>query len=153
MNILAIDPGKKGGWAYRDELGRITFGIMPISGNILDVTGLAILAKQDFLTKVYIEKVHSMPGQSCVAMFNFGMGFGQLIGMCQSNLISYVLVTPQAWKKEILHDTLKDKASAIEFCRREYPGLDLIPKGCRKPHDGIADALCILTYAIRKGFK
>jgi crossover junction endodeoxyribonuclease RuvC len=81
------------------------------------------------------------------------------------------LVTPQAWKKVVLPGLIPAKAklppdataaqkkaasaankkagkdAAIGWCRRAYPSVSLIPEGCRVPHDGIADSLCIAEYA------
>ena len=31
-------------------------------------------------------------------------------------------------------------------CRRAFPGVSLVPPGCRVPHDGLAGALCLLEY-------
>ena len=38
------------------------------------------------------------------------------------------------------------KTAAVDYCRRVYPSVQLIPERCRVPHTGIADAVCIATY-------
>jgi crossover junction endodeoxyribonuclease RuvC len=147
MNILAIDPGKGGGWAFFEKCVGIKVGKMPLVGDLIDVSQFLNTWP---INVVYIELVHAMKGQGVTSMFTFGKGYGQLIGFCQTLKLRYVLVTPQAWKKEVLVGTNKDKDAALEYCSRTYPNINLIPERCRTPHDGIADALCILTYAINK---
>ena len=53
---------------------------------------------------VFIEKVHSMPGQGVASMFNFGKGYGIWIGILAALKISKTLVTPQEWKKEMMSE-------------------------------------------------
>lgn len=155
MNILAIDPGLKGGWALNDEdadngITNIATGVMPLMGHMIDVWPLAELIREYDVEKVYVEAVHSMPAQGVCSVFKFGTGFGQLLGLCQTLQVPYQLVTPQAWKKEVLAGTPKDKNAAIETAHKLFPAVNLIQKGCRTPHDGVADALMILRYAMIK---
>ena len=73
-------------------------------------------------------------------------GYGILLGILGALKISTVRVTPQAWKKAILAGTKKDKDAAIEYVNMKYPDFELILPRCRKPHDGMADAICIAEY-------
>ncbi len=144
--IVGIDPGKKGALACIGDLEDAI--LMPLSGK--DIDGRAI---RDFLIKtqpdlVYIEKVHSMPKQSSQSGFTFGEAYGTVKGIVDAMEIPYVLVTPQAWKKKVLAGTKKEKQDAIEFCRRRYPNIDLIPGRCKTPQDGIADAVCIAQFGL-----
>ncbi len=144
-NIFAFDPGLKGGAA--SIKGGVVVAIpMPTAAKELDLPTIAGLLSASFVDFVVIEKVHSMPAQGVASSFKFGVGYGQLMGLCAALSIPYTLVTPQAWKKQVLAGTPKDKRAAIEFCRREYPLVPLIQPGCRLPHDGVADALCLLSY-------
>jgi crossover junction endodeoxyribonuclease RuvC len=59
------------------------------------------------------------------------------------------LVTPQRWKGAVLHGTARDKQAAIAYCSRVFPGVSLVPPGCRVAHDGLADSLCLLEYGRR----
>ena len=61
--------------------------------------------------------------------------------------VPYELVKPQKWKKEF--SVTADKNTSIEVCKRLFPGVNLIPPGCRKEHDGIAEALLLAEYARR----
>jgi crossover junction endodeoxyribonuclease RuvC len=81
-------------------------------------------------------------------MFKFGFVTGVMHGIISTLAIPLYLVTPQAWKKKILAGTAKDKDAAIDYCRRVYPDVSLLAtERSRKPHDGMADALCIARYA------
>ncbi len=150
--IVGIDPGKSGGWVILDSKSRILkYGIMPIVGGEIWITQLADLLSplpaEEVL--VVLEKVHSMPKQGVKGVFSFGLGYGKLLGMCQALKLRYELVTPQTWKKLVLQSTKQDKDAAIEFVQRRYPEVNLTPGSKKKPHDGIADALCIAVWATR----
>lgn len=147
MIILGIDPGKKGGisWINRTEASAIA---MPLAGKELDLPYLADLVKGICPDKVVIEKQGAMPGQGVVSMFTIGKNYGLLLGICAQ--YSVEIVTPQRWKKEVLQGTTKDKNAAIAYCRQSFPDVSLLPNPkCRKPSDGIADALCIAEYGRR----
>lgn len=62
--------------------------------------------------------------------------------------IPYELVRPQKWKKEF--SVTADKNTSIEVCKRLFPGVNLIPPGCRKEHDGMAESLLMALYAKRR---
>lgn len=149
ISILGIDPGKSGGLAFiADE--NIKVWPMPIAGSTPDSLEIVNILKEFKPGIVAIEQVHAMPGQGVTSMFTFGRGFGKIEGIVEALGFSIMLITPQAWKKLILAGTAKDKNAAVEFCRRRWPSLSLIPEGYRKPHEGICDALCIAEYAREK---
>jgi crossover junction endodeoxyribonuclease RuvC len=148
MMIFGVDPGQNGGIAGMDEFAKVYTWVMPVIEKGLDAKAIKnILCAADI---VVMEKVSAMPKQGTVSMFNFGMGYGMIQGIVMTLGIPLRLVTPQAWKKEILAGTTKDKAAAIEYCKRVYPYLNLIPPGHRKPHDGICDSVLIAEYGHRK---
>jgi crossover junction endodeoxyribonuclease RuvC len=97
----------------------------------------------------YIEKVGAMPKQGVTSMFNFGFSTGALHGIVATLGIPRYLVTPTKWKNNVLSGTKKDKEAAIDWCRRAYPDVNLLAtEKSRKPHSGMADALCIARYAL-----
>jgi crossover junction endodeoxyribonuclease RuvC len=151
LNYIAFDPGKDGGIAWNAATcGAIA---MPISGKEIDIYEISQLIKSQCWPDnsiAIIEQVHSMPGQGVKSVFTFGKGYGSLIGLLVGLGIRTELVTPQAWKKVVLAGTVKDKDAAIAYCRRAFPQISLLatPR-CKTPHDGIADALCILEYGRR----
>lgn len=122
--------------------------MMPLAGGEIDGASLANWLRTIQPKLVIIEKVHAMPKQGVTSMFNFGKGYGTLIGVCEGCGIPFQLVTPQAWKNEVLAGTAKDKDAAINFVRRRYPNINLTPGKTRKPQDGIADAVCMAHYGL-----
>lgn len=146
--IVAIDPGLSGAIAILHQ-GKVTAQPMPLAGKTLDLVELATIIKQVSPSLAIIEKVHAMPGQGVTSMFTFGMGYGAIQGIVAALGIRLELISPQAWKKVVLAGTAKDKDAAIAYCRRAFPSVPLVLPRCRKPHDGIADALCILEYGRR----
>jgi crossover junction endodeoxyribonuclease RuvC len=155
MYYVGIDPGKHGGLALLDNEQIISVMPMPLAGKDIDLTAIT-----DWLLKpigadsceVWIEKVNAMPGQGVVSMFNFGYSVGAMHGIFAALHIPRYVVTPQAWKSEILAGTAKDKVAAIDWCRRTYPAISLMSLGARTPHSGMADALCIAVYGMRKRY-
>ena len=89
-----------------------------------------------------------MPKNGSVSMFHFGENFGWLQGMLEAYEIPYELVRPQKRKKEF--SVTADKNTSIEVCKRLFPGVNLIPPGCRKEHDGCAEACLLALYAKRR---
>lgn len=154
MIVVGIDPGKKGGVCAFGEhkvyaggkyvMQRVNRAqLMPEYAS-----DLADLLYDVGAAVAYVENVHAMPGQGVTSMFNFGKGFGEVLGVCAALDICVELVSPQKWKRAVLGGTAKDKAAAIEFAQREYPMIDLVPGRCRMPQDGIADAVCIAHYGV-----
>jgi phage tail protein X len=150
QTLIAIDPGLHGAIAILHPDGSTTAHPMPLAGKELDLVTLAEQVETANPAWIVIEKVGSMPGQGVASTFKFGCGYGSLLGIAAALRVPVELVTPQRWKARVLHGTAKDKASAIAFCRRAYPGVNLVPPRCRTPHDGIADAVCLLEYGRRE---
>jgi crossover junction endodeoxyribonuclease RuvC len=148
MNIISFDPGQKGGIAIHNQ-GITAAYPMPLAGKVLDLASITTIIKEASPEIAVIEKVGSMPGQGVSSTFTFGNGYGQLQGLLAGLGIPFELVTPQAWKKLVLAGTPKDKDAAIAYCRRVFPDVSLVMPRCRIPHDGIADALCLMQYGIR----
>lgn len=144
--IIGIDPGKNGAIAIRRG-NQITALPMPLAGKELDLPAIAEIIRDADL--VVIEKVHSMPGQGVTSMFTFGCGYGAIQGITAALQIRTELVAPQTWKSSVLKGTKKDKDAAIAYCRRAFPDVPLVLPRCRKPHDGLADALCLAEYGCR----
>lgn len=145
--IVGIDPGQTGGLAYIDERGCRSWAVaMPVLGKDIDGALLADLLRDWAPETVIVEKVHSMPKQGVASTFKFGTGFGRILGVLEALGAPYRLVTPQEWKKTVLTGTAKDKDAAIAFASRAFPHISLTPGQKRKPHDGMADALCLAEY-------
>ena len=158
MIIVGIDPGRKGALAGLNEAGKVVrVWEMPYIARSVDVVGICAFLDEVYYAmdeihpkmEVWIEKVHAMPGQGVTSMFSFGESFGIIEGVIQTMELPMHLVAPQTWKAEILRDTDKTKEAAIEYIGRVHPEVDLL-NGRRKPHDGIAEAICIAEYGYRR---
>ena len=100
-------------------------------------------------THIAIEKVHSMPGQGVASMFSMGEGYGLWRGIITALKFPYTLVTPQAWKKEMMAGMSKEKAASCVRAQQLFPEADVFgPKG--GPKDGRGDALLIAEYIKRQ---
>ena len=157
MIAIGIDPGKSGSVAAVED-GKI-LGVMdcptirPKNGKsqyderamyqMLFCHGL-YLGSAD---KIILEKVHAMPGQGVVSMFEFGKGLGIWLGILATQKIPYELITPQRWKKEMLRDIpgTDQKARSVIAAKRLYPDLELP----RKKDHNKADAVLIATWGLR----
>lgn len=157
--IIGIDPGLSGGIAILR--GNHVADVIPIpatEGDV-DVARLVKWIQQKTLYDpyiggmnviAYIEAVHAMPGQGVSSMFKFGYVTGILHGVIRTLEIPLKLATPQAWKKEILAGTAKDKQAAIDYCLRMYPDVCfLATEKSRVHHSGMCDALCIAEYGYK----
>lgn len=146
--FIGIDPGKSGGIAViKGEQVRT----MPYSDEML--------MKEMYFEKLCIdlrgggicclEKVGAMPGQGVTSMFNFGVSYGYIKGVLEAIGIPYQEIPPQRWKKEFGLNS--SKAASVDVCRKLFPDVNLLATDrCRKPHDGMAEALLLAEYARRK---
>lgn len=157
MTVIGIDPGKAGGIAgipgREQEWATAWADEIPLCGKEIDGHELARRLKEMAPEMVVVEKAQAMPKQGVTSMFNYGLGFGLILGVLEGLAIPYQLVTPQAWKNKVLAGTPKDKGAAANYVRKAYPTIDLTPGKKRNPHDGMADAACIADYGwrIRRG--
>lgn len=99
---------------------------------------------------VVIEKQQAMPGQGVTSMFKTGFGFGLLVGLF--NEYEPIIITPKTWQSSLfpILDNLSfdTKENSINLVRKLYPDAILIPKRCRVPKDGRADAINIAHYKL-----
>lgn len=98
---------------------------------------------------IALEKVHSMPGQGVASMFSMGEGYGIWRGILAAFQLPYTLVTPQAWKKEMLVGLGKEKSVSCYRAQQLFPLAELFTKRGRAM-DGRGDALLLAEYARRK---
>jgi crossover junction endodeoxyribonuclease RuvC len=151
---LGIDPGLRGGIAALSADGDlIGTWPMPVAGGEVHATALADLLRslrsadqhQD-IGLVCLEKVASMPKQGVASTFTFGTGWGMVRGVCAALNVPVLLVPATVWKKRVLLGYTHDKTGALRMCSSRWPTAELVLPGCRKPHDGMADALCLAEY-------
>lgn len=147
--FIGIDPGKKGGIAYiNTKFG--TGHTEPYSHqSLIDICRYESYEGNTEHIMCCLEKVGARPGQGVVSMFSFGQSVGYIKGVLEAFKIPYQEITPQKWKGEFGLNS--DKAASAEVCRKLFPDISLLatPK-CKKPHDGMAEALLMAEYARRK---
>jgi len=146
---IGIDPGITGAIAvlgYMDELLQVHDMPIELINKKNHVDGWALSQiftdlDYDEIDEVYLEKVHAMPNQGVTSMFNFGMGFGKIMGVMDALHLDYKLVSPQKWKKSA--DLVgKEKDAARLLALELYPDASLM----RKKDIGRADAILIARY-------
>jgi crossover junction endodeoxyribonuclease RuvC len=149
--IIGIDPGLNGAIAVLDQAGElVTVADLPlvhdkslawVSGDVLQV--MLLNALQGRPARAYVERVGSMPGQGVASSFQFGCGFGSILSVVQTMLISMALVTPAVWKRS--YGLGSDKHASLHKARLMWPRADLrLIK-----HEGRAEALLIAEYGRR----
>ncbi len=153
--ICGVDPGKNGGLVILDVTGSL---IAKSTMFYQDKIEYDPIAYQDFLLQnkvkhVVIEKVSAMPGNGSVSMFNFGQAYAFCRIVPILLKIPFTLVTPQAWQRVMhqgLDKSLPPKARSLIIYNRLYPHICLLSTSrCKKPHDGMLDAILIAEYGRR----
>ena len=86
--------------------------------------------------------------------FANGFSYGVIRTLVRLSELPHIEVNPKTWQKEIFKDIrgadMSTKEASIEYCKRRFPNETLLPTPrCSKKHDGLADALCIASYAAR----
>lgn len=143
MNLyIGIDPGQSGSLSFHPEEGEPWAVKMPETD--LDLFE-AIYAygdvSFDYEAVAMLEQVASRPGQSSVATFKFGEGYGKLqMALCAAG-IPFQRVTPQKWQKDLQCLTKGDKNVSKRRAQELFPHI-------RVTHN-LADGLLIGLYCKR----
>ena len=159
MIVAGIDPGITGAIAVIDtnEDGWLEVHDMPTSAdkagkNQVSGTCLAGILREIRPDKVVLEKVNAMPGRpgkpgeasrsmGATSAFNFGRGYGTILGVVQALGIPLEHAPPATWKKAAgIQGTAKDYARTR--ARDLYPDAPLD----RKKDIGRADAILIARF-------
>lgn len=148
--IIGIDPGAKGAAVFLDERGEI-YGWFHSENWHDDFRREMTRSVGHATMTVYIEKAQAMPGQGVAGMFRYGQGYGEILGALAALGVPVIQVPPRTWQK-VAYQGIggEGKARSFEACRRLFPHVNLVPGKCRKPHDGLADALLIAYYGRSK---
>lgn len=158
MNIVGIDPGKHGAIACISpsygviKIPRVNWDPMPEDLNLLVASLEMLLDPENDSTHIFVEKAQSFPGGGVAGMFNYGVHFGEILGIVRALNIPHTLVPPRMWTR-VMHVGTKDaepKKRSLEACRRLFPDIKLtLTDRAKKPHDGAVDALLIAEYGRR----
>lgn len=146
MTYIGIDPGKSGAIAaiYRGAL--IAVEDMPLEEGEIDIPALVRMSTIDNDFAVWIEDVHSMPGQGVRSTFSFGRSKGIVEGAFSTEDTRPNLVSPQTWKRHF--GLLKqDKKASRELAMKLFPKDAGLFK--RAKDDGRAEAALIALYGLQ----
>lgn len=149
MRYIGIDPGQKGAIAILAEDSSCQ-GIYQMPGTEMEIVKLLRSITASHPCMIGLEKAQSMPKQGVSSTFKYGKGFGFLIGCIMTLGIRHEQIPPQTWKKAICEGMPKGKDASVITAERLWPDVELAPGRCRKPQDGLSDALCIAEHMRRK---
>lgn len=151
---VGCDPGLQGALAFFDiEAGVLEVEDMPTvtikkgkgTARRIDLANLARIINTragEGIRHAYIERVSASPQMGVVSAFNFGFGYGALLGILAADVVPVTLVTPAEWKR-VLHCPA-DKAGA------RLRASQLLPAHANKwtlvKHDGRAEAAMLAFY-------
>jgi crossover junction endodeoxyribonuclease RuvC len=138
MNVMGIDPGQSGGVAIIDDEDRPIVYALQMDREEFTAQKIRDMIRDNRVTKVYLEKVHSMPAQGVVSSFKFGLNYGFLRGVVASLKIPIVDVTPQKWMKALSCLTKGDKNVTKNKAQEMFRNIKVTHK--------IADAMLIAKY-------
>ncbi len=142
--FIGIDPGKGG--AMATLLG--SDAVVTPFNKAAYTAQLRYIARGPLQPLAVVEHVGAMPGQGVTSCFSFGENFGWIQGLLDALAIPYELVRPLKWKRAF--GCTSDKNTSIAVAQRLFPDVDLRrTQKCKKPHDGIAEALLMAEYARR----
>ncbi len=145
---LGIDPGKQGGMGILRSDGVVVTTTRMPTGKVRIMDWISTALAQAGNLVMVVEQSQPMPKQGIVSAFNYGRHFAIFEDTAILLKVPYHTVTPAVWKKS-MHLT-SDKNDSFTACRRLFPIVELIPQGCRKQHDGIAEALLVAEWGRRK---
>ncbi len=146
--VIGIDPGLSGALAVLDGDGTIiTLADLPVirdrslawidGGELQSIVLDAIRGRQ---ARAVVERVSAMPGQGVASSFQFGVGFGSILGVLQAMHLPIELVTAARWKRSL--GLSGDKNASLHKARLLFPTADLrLAK-----HDGRAEALLLAHW-------
>lgn len=151
MLTLGIDPGLHGALAVLDAGGDVVLladlpiirdlSLAWVDGGAFQSLILGALGGRT--ARATVERVSSMPGQGIASSFQFGVGFGSVLGVLQALHLPLAFVTPAVWKKS--YGLSKDKYASLHKARLMWPAAELhLAK-----HDGRAEALLIADHGRR----
>ena len=151
MIVIGIDPGISGAIArYNSSEASAATQLIIWDMPILEVNKKKTISPylvanilKEAAAPVYIEKVAAMPNQGVTSMFNFGKGFGVLLGAAAGLGLQTTQVTPQQWMKALKCQRGKD-ANRQRACELFPQYADMFS---RKKDDGRADAALLAYYA------
>ena len=146
-----IDPGQTGALAIIIEDSGAIYPEIWDFEEISDGVSRLKFLNEAHPCHALIEKQQAFPGQGISSSFKLGENYGWWRGALQGIAVSYEIVTPAKWRKEIFDSMPKQKDKkkmSLNMARRLFPKMEDELK--RKGDHGRAEALLLAELARRK---
>lgn len=166
-------PGARGGFLIG---GALPIPVLCLGGKDkpdIDAAAVCEIVRNIAPQLIVLEAVGAMPGDGRIAAFSFGRSLGLVEGAiaAASGRHNALKIAPRVWQADILSAIALDEAKrlvaarypnmrlskvkptklkSIGYCLKYFPGVPLDPGGSSRPHDGIADALCLWEFVARR---
>jgi crossover junction endodeoxyribonuclease RuvC len=152
MLVVGVDPGIRGGISGLDTEKKTLWSIeTPVllvdqkkKKFDYDIHRIAALFRAANPDLICLEAVHSMPAQGVSSVFNFGRGFGILLGIIGTLGIPLRLVTPRVWKARL--GITADKETSRIKANQVFPACKAFWK--LKKHDGLCESALLSFFAL-----
>jgi crossover junction endodeoxyribonuclease RuvC len=163
MIYVGVDPGNSGAIVRINE----DHGLEWFRFSDTESFSTSCVLLREFIERIppdstiYVEKVHSMPGQGVVSVFSFGNALGHICGMLKQEGLRYKTVQPQEWQAKLGltnatgKETFKNAAAKKSARKKIYQEFakKLFPKYKNNISLDLADAVLIAEYAYRQSMK
>jgi hypothetical protein len=153
---VGVDNGISGAVGILREDGSVLLEKMPVvcvgKSTFIDEVALQSILEKEKPEMVVFEQGQKNPLFGTKGNFSNGYSFGVVQTVLKLGRFVHVCINPRTWQKSCFKDIRgtaegDTKGASIEFCKRMYPLVNLVPARCKKPFDGWADALCMAHYA------
>jgi hypothetical protein len=148
MRIIGIDPGKTGALVtIRKDRSLEILAFKKTEELTKQV--LSITQELGWADTIYLENVHSFPGQGVSATFTFGVNVGRIQGLIISQNQTWESITPMLWQKTLgltgpYPTKVLRKQAHVKKAKELFPDYkDIITLDT-------ADAILIAEYGYRK---
>lgn len=158
MTYCGIDNGISGALAVLESDGSVRLHKTPVMelgdrGTFIDIVALAGLildGRDPAKISVVMEWGTKNPQFGAEGNWSTGFSCGAVFSMLRLKQVRISAVYAREWQKTMLAGHRGGgegtKTAAVAAVRRLYPQVNLIPPRCRKPHDGMADALLMAHW-------
>lgn len=139
--VIGIDPGKSGGIAYLSIGQELAYKMPETERDIYDLI-IKLSKLEPNPKRIYIEKVHAMPGQGVTSMFSFGQNYGFLRACLIASEVPFEEIRPAQWQNLLGCKTKGNKNVTKSKAQQLFPDIKIT--------HAIADALLIAEYGRRQ---
>jgi hypothetical protein len=152
-----IDPGLTGGIVVLNSNADVIYKtVMPVTNSdkkeydiktLIEVFNNIRVLDKDI--RVCLEKSYVRPIQGIRAAFSTGYGFGILQALLESNQMSYEIINPTVWMKEVFMGNYRkdEKKQSVLWAQRKWPKENWLPTiKSKMASDGLTDSAGMAFY-------